>query len=130
MGEERYLRNANRGERPKMTEEEIGKLQNCDRHLAKSEWQEMGIDAQRVAFEVMGFLKAENATESKTVTIIVAQEDSAGPKHPPQAPWNFRKYPEDKTQEPWGLAGPTSGSGNHPVHSERKGKDPKCKSDP
>ena len=77
--------------------------------------------------EVMGFLKEEKPTESKTVTINFAQEESGSPKTPPpKAPWKFRTYPEDPTQEPWELADPAdpaSGSGNHLGGGGREGKD-------
>ena len=83
-----------------MAEEEIGKLENCDRPLTKNEWPDMSIEAKWATSEVMGFLKEENPTESKTVTINVAQKESARPKPPPQAPCEFRTYPEDPPQEP------------------------------
>ena len=115
----------NRIKRPKLTEEAIGKLKNCDRPLTKNEWEEMSIETQWAALEVVGFLKDENPTESKTVTTNVAQEESARPKPPPpQAPWKFLTYPVVPTQEPLKLADPASGSGNHLRDAERKGKDP------
>ena len=71
---------------------------------------------------VMGFFKEEKQTESKTVTTNVAEEESARPKPPPpQAPWKCRKYPEDPTQEPFKVADPDTGSGNHLGGAERKG---------
>ena len=69
-------------------------------------------------------------TESKTVPINVAQEETARPKQPPpQAPWKFRTYPEDQTRGPMKLADPSSGSGNHLRDADRKGKYPKGKGD-
>ena len=55
-------------------------LKNFCRHLTKNEWRDMSIETQWVALEVMGFPNAEKPTESKTVTINVAQEESARPK--------------------------------------------------
>ena len=136
MEEERCLRKVNRGERPKLTEDEIEKVGNCDRPVTKHEWPEMGIEMQWVTSEVMGLLKEEKQRESKTVRINVPEEESGRPKPPPpQAPWKFRTYPEDTTQEPWEVAEPASGSGNHLGDAERKGggdskgQDPKGKSD-
>ena len=125
----------NRGKRPKATEDEIGKLENCERPLTNHEWGEKRIETPWVAFEVMGFLEKSNRGESKTVTIDVADEESARPKPPPRAPWEFRTYPGDTTQEPWKVTDPASGSGNHLGDATRKGehskgKDPKGEIDP
>ena len=45
------------GNRPKLTEQGIGKLEHCDRHLTNHEWREMRIEAQRVKFRGDGFPK-------------------------------------------------------------------------
>ena len=76
MEEERCLRKVNRGERPKLTEDEIEKVGNCDRPVTKHEWPEMGIEMQWVTSEVMGLLKEEKQRESKTVRINVPEEES------------------------------------------------------
>ena len=114
-GEEGDLRKANRSKRPKLTEEEIGELKNRDRSLTKNEWVEMSVEKQWVTLASMGFSKEEKPggpTESKTVTINVAHEETERPKPPPpQAPWEFRTYPEAPTQEPGKLAYPALGSG-------------------
>ena len=128
MEEERDRYKVNRSQRQKLTEEGIGKLKNCDRPLTKNEWREMSIEKRWAASGVMGFLKEANQTESTTATINVAQEEYARPKSPPpQAPWEFRTYPEDPTQEPWKLPDPASGSGNHLGDAEQKGKGHKGK---
>ena len=62
MEEGRDLRKVNRIERPKLDDEEIGKLGNCDRPLTKNEWGEMIIETQWAKLEAMGFLKGENPT--------------------------------------------------------------------
>ena len=101
-------------------------LKNWDRHLTKNEWGEMSLGAKWVPLEAMGFSMEENPTESKTVTIDVAQEETERPKPPaPRAPCEFRTYPEDPTQEPWKLEDPAPGSGNYLGGAGRTGKD--CK---
>ena len=108
--EEREVRKLNRNKRPKLTTSEIGRLETCDRPLAKGDWGEMSIDRQWGALEVMGLLKEEQSGE-KDVTIDATQTTS--PKPPPKAPWEVKKFAAD----------PSASSRNYLGEKEAKGYD-------
>ena len=106
MDGERDLCKLNRSRSPKLTVEEVAKLENCDRPLTKKDWLEMAIDNQWATLGDMGFLEVDtqdaNPTESTTVTINVTTDiPSRAKPSPPQAPGRVRTYSEDPPTRAW-----------------------------
>ena len=96
---------------------EIGKLENCDRTLAKNDWEGMTIEKQWVTLDVMGFLGEKkpggNPTDSTTVTTNVTTDRPERERPPPpQAPGGVQTYSE----------APSTGIGHYLGDAERKGK--------